>query len=83
MGSTGVSARHQISNFSLMTRGDMSIITCFVSLSIKKVAWSIPVHQASPNAQTTEIANQATDVTDQLTAVVSLNFGDFGETAIS
>lgn len=61
----------------------MSIITCFVSLSIKKVTWCIPVHQASPNAQTTGIANQATDVTDQLTAVVSLNFGDFGETAIS
>lgn len=82
MGSTGVSARHQISNFSV-TSGNTSIITCFVSLSIKKVAWSIPVHQASPNAQTTEIANQATVVTDQLTAVVSLNFGDFGETAIS
>lgn len=72
-----------MSNLSLITRGEMSIITCFVSLSIKKVTWSIPVHQASPNAQTTEIANQATDVTDQLTAVVSLNFGDFGETAIS
>ena len=34
--SNGISARHQISNLSLITSGDMSIITCFVSLSIKK-----------------------------------------------
>ena len=35
-GSTGTSNKYHISNLSLITRGEMSIITCFVSLSIKK-----------------------------------------------
>lgn len=40
------------------------------------------MHSRSPSIakrSTTEIANQATCVTDQLVTVVSLNFGDFGE----